>query len=66
MNLVVNGEERSVPDHLTVRQLLEHLGFRPERVAVEVNRAVVKRAEHGTRALKTGDAVEVVSFVGGG
>ena len=66
MHLVVNGDQQTVPDALTVRQLLEHLGFRPERVAVEVNRAVVKRAQHASQALKDGDAVEVVSFVGGG
>jgi len=66
MRLTINGEERSVPDALTVRALLEHLGIRPEGVAVEVNLDVVKRAEHPRHPLKEGDAVEIVSFVGGG
>ncbi len=66
MRLTINGEERSVPDALTVRGLLEHLGIRPERVAVEVNLDVVKRAEHPQRKLAEGDKVEIVSFVGGG
>jgi thiamine biosynthesis protein ThiS len=66
MRLKINGEEKSVPDALTVRALLEHLGVRSERVAVEVNLDVVKRAAHATHPLRDGDAVEIVSFVGGG
>ena len=66
MQLTVNGEPREVPDGLTVRALLEHLAVRAPRVAVEVNASVVKRADHETTALKSGDAVEIVTFVGGG
>ncbi len=66
MQLEVNGEPKSVPDGLTVRGLLEHLGVLPDRVAVEVNLAVVKRADHASRPLAEGDKVEIVSFVGGG
>ena len=66
MQLTVNGEPREVPDGLTVRALLEHLAVKAPRVAVEVNASVVKRAEHQTTALKPGDAVEIVTFVGGG
>jgi sulfur carrier protein len=66
MQVTVNGEAKDVPEALTVRGLLEHLQIRPERVAVEVNLAVVKRADHVSRKLHDGDAVEIVSFVGGG
>lgn len=66
MQLTINGEQQTVPDGLSVQGLVVHLGLGPERVAVEVNLEVVRRAEHATRALKDGDAVEIVSFVGGG
>ena len=45
MNLIVNGEEQSVPDGLTVVQLLERLDLPGTRVAVERNRTIVPRAE---------------------
>lgn len=66
MKLVLNGEEQEVPDRLTVAALLEHLKLPRERVAVEVNLAVVRRALHATHELRDGDRVEVVAFVGGG
>jgi sulfur carrier protein len=66
MNVTVNGEPRDVPDALTVRGLLEHLELRSGPVAVEVNQDVVPRAEHASRVLRAGDAVEIVHLVGGG
>jgi len=63
---VVNGEPRDLPDGLTVTALLQHLGVRGERVAVERNGAVVKRAQHAHQRLADGDILEIVSFVGGG
>jgi len=66
MQLTVNGEQKSVPDGLTVRGLVEHLGLTDGPVAVEKNRDVVPRAEHGTTSLSDGDVVEIVHFVGGG
>ena len=66
MMLIVNGERQDVPDGLTVRGLVEHLGLTDGPVAVECNREVVPRAEHATTALAAGDVVEIVHFVGGG
>jgi thiazole synthase len=69
LRLVVNGREREVeapPTGLTVAALLREVGFEGKRVAVEVNGEVVPRAEHGSRTLAGGDAVEMVTFVGGG
>jgi thiamine biosynthesis protein ThiS len=51
---------------MTVLELLSHLEVPAGRVAVEVNREVVRRAEHETRYVEDGDAVEVIHFVGGG
>ncbi len=66
MNVLLNGEAMSVPEEVTVIGLLEVLGLAGERVAVEVNRDIVPRADHGARTLAEGDAIELVHFVGGG
>ena len=62
----VNGESLDLPEGLTVAALLSHLGVRAERVAVERNGIVVKRARHPEELLEAGDVLEIVSFVGGG
>lgn len=66
MRLTVNGAAREVPDGMTVRDLIVHLGLDGGPVAVERNLEVVPRAEHGAAALREGDVVEIVHFVGGG
>ncbi|MFO0845625.1 MAG: sulfur carrier protein ThiS [Gemmataceae bacterium] len=62
----LNGERRSLPRPLTVAELLAQLGHDSKRVAVEVNRDVVPAARHAAHRLQPGDAVEVVTLVGGG
>jgi sulfur carrier protein len=66
MQLKLNGEIRDVPEGATVAALLAHLGVKAQRVAVEVNEAVVTKDRYETHALRAGDAVEIVAFVGGG
>lgn len=66
MRATVNGEPVELPDGLTVAALLVHLGVKGERVAVERNGTVVKRALHPEERLAPGDVLEIVSFVGGG
>ncbi len=62
----VNGEPRTVPPGETILDLLRELQLDPERVAVELNRKIVKKPEWDTVALETGAQVEIVQFVGGG
>ena len=66
MRATVNGEPVELPDGLTVSSLLQHLGVRAERVAVERNGEVVKQARHGDQRIASGDVLEIVTFVGGG
>ncbi len=66
MLVTINGESREVPTDLTVTALVAHLGLAAGPVAVEVNREIVPRAEHGARRISAGDAIEIVHFVGGG
>lgn len=66
MNLTVNGDALQVPDGLSVASLLAYLKLTEGPVAVERNREVVPRAEHGQVMLGEGDVLELVHFVGGG
>jgi sulfur carrier protein len=66
MQITVNGDSHQVPEGLTVRGLVEHLGLTDGPVAVERNREVVPRAEHPSTELRSGDVLEIVHFVGGG
>jgi thiazole synthase len=66
LQLILNGEARTLPQPLTVAQLVEQLGYNSRRVAVEVNCEVVPRQDHSQRVLDSGDAVEIVTLVGGG
>lgn len=66
MQVHINGEAKEVNDGLTIGELLTSLGLDRELVAVERNQKIVPRAEHGNTALREGDAIEIVRFVGGG
>jgi len=64
-SITLNGEPRDT-DATTVRQLVEQLGMGQQAVAVELNREVIPRAAHEQTPLQDGDALEVVTLVGGG
>jgi len=66
VKITVNGEPRDVPDGTTVERLLQRLDVPRGPTAVEVNRELVPRSLHGVRVLAEGDAVEIVTLVGGG
>jgi thiamine biosynthesis protein ThiS len=66
MNLVINGEERSFDDGLTLAALIDKLGMKQDRVAVELNRDIVQRDRWTSTSLNSGDHLEIVHFVGGG
>ena len=65
MRVRVNGENREIPDGLTVRGLISHLGL-DGPVAVERNAEVVPRSTHAEVLLQENDVIEIVHFVGGG
>jgi thiamine biosynthesis protein ThiS len=62
----VNGDGVRLAAGATVASLLEHMQLHGDRVAVERNRAIVSRAQWESTALESGDALEIVHFVGGG
>jgi len=66
MKLKINGTDSEIKDNVTISGLLENLQIEPARVAVEVNLQIIKKCDFSHHALKDGDAVEIVNFVGGG
>jgi len=66
MNLMVNGEARSVSDGSMLADALTEWGYNCGQIAVAVNGEFVARGEHGTRLLQAGDCLDVVAPVQGG
>lgn len=66
IEIVVNGERHAAPAGLTILKLLGDLNVDPARVAVELDRQIIKRSEWRERELVTGARLEIVQFVGGG
>ena len=65
MTVRVNGDARDLPDGQTVRALVVQYGLDPAKVAVELNRRLLK-SDRYDQPLTDGDEVEIVTFVGGG
>lgn len=65
-DILLNGEPRTVTTGTTLSTLLQELGLDPTTVAIERNREIVPRADYADTRLAEGDALEVVTFVGGG
>jgi sulfur carrier protein len=66
IDIVVNGEPRSVPSGLSVSGLLAFLELDKSRVAVEMNRTIVRQRDWDATPVFGGAALEIVQFVGGG
>jgi thiamine biosynthesis protein ThiS len=69
MNVILNGHERQFPELASgakLSELIEALGLKGDRVAVEHNGSIVPRSEWENAAVASGDKLEIVHFVGGG
>jgi thiamine biosynthesis protein ThiS len=66
MRVSVNGQPQSLADGASVASLLEAFDLAPQRVAVEVNMDLVRRADFADTELREGDRIEIVTLVGGG
>jgi sulfur carrier protein len=67
MKLHINGDEKAFDSaSLTLASLIESLGMKPDRVAVELNRDIIPRDRWSDTTLNEGDRLEIVHFVGGG
>ena len=66
IQIVLNGDSKDVPEGSTIAGLLELLSLDPSRVAVELDRRIVRQPEWASTVLGEGSKVEIVQFVGGG
>ena len=66
MRVYVNGESREVQGNPSLADLISQLELPAARIAVELNREVVRRSDWGSTMLKDEDRIEIVHFVGGG
>lgn len=64
--VIVNGQRHDLEPNATLLDAVRALGLEPERVAVELNRLIVKRNLWATTTVGPGAEIEIVQFVGGG
>ncbi|MND03834.1 sulfur carrier protein ThiS [compost metagenome] len=66
IQIFLNGEAREIPAEIDLDHLLEHFSLPKQRVAIELNNAVVRRIDWPRTIINNADKIEVVHFVGGG
>lgn len=66
MKILINGESKEINRDLNLIGLLKHFSLPTERVAVELNREVVRKKDWESIQISDGDKLEVIHFVGGG
>jgi len=66
LQLFINGDSKQFSDNLSLADLILQLELPAVRIAVELNRVVIRRGEWSSTILREGDRVEIVHFVGGG
>lgn len=66
MQIVVNGEKKIINEKMSLAELIKELGIDAQRVAVELNRSIIDKADYPKTILKENDSLEIVSFIGGG
>lgn len=64
--IILNGKEKKQYSDLSLTELLEREGYDIRKIAVEINEEIVSKSIYNEKRVKSGDKVEVVSFVGGG
>ena len=66
MKVFVNGDEKEFGSGISLAELITQLDLPATRIAIELNREVVRRSDWGGTMLKDDDRIEIVHFVGGG
>ena len=66
MTITVNGETKDIAQQISLNELLKLLALPSERIAIELNREVVRKKDWANITIKDADKIEVVHFVGGG
>lgn len=66
MQITINGEKREYAERQTVSELINSLNLPDQRIAVELNREIVRKKDWENTLLNDADKIEIVHFVGGG
>ena len=66
MIVVVNGKELELENSATAESLITQLNYQDQRIALEVNEAIIPKSKHTEFELNTGDKIEIIKAVGGG
>ena len=66
VKILINGEEKDLPGSISVSDLLDRFELPSQRVAIELNKNVIRKRDWSETAVNDGDCIEVVHFVGGG
>lgn len=66
MTITLNGKEKKIESNCTLTVLIESVGQKPQRIAVQLNGTVIKRDEYDKHTVQDGDVIELLQFVGGG
>ena len=66
MEILVNGDKISLPEYSSIEDLITHLGFQNQRIAIEINESIIPKSNHTSFLLKDLDKVEIIKAVGGG
>lgn len=66
MRVFINGEAKEIENHLNLTDLLKHFSLPDERIAIELNKEVIRKKDWENIEIKDADKIEIVHFVGGG
>ena len=66
MNIQVNGETIQVNSSFTIADLINQLGYQGQRIAVEINEAIIPKSTHAEFVISEYDKIEIIKAVGGG
>ena len=66
MEILVNSKKISLPEDSNIEDLIVHLGYQNQRIAIEINDLIIPKSNHSSFLLKDLDKVEVINAVGGG
>lgn len=66
MNIQVNGKSLEVVESLTIIDLIKQLNYQDQRIAIEINEAIIPKSSHGEFVISDNDKIEIIKAVGGG
>ncbi len=66
MKVFINGEKRHIPNEVNLSELLKNLSLPSERIAIELNKEVVRKKDWENVRVADADKIEIIHFVGGG